>query len=141
MTPKRPRPVIRDVIAEGVYQRADRREVRVEVGRPRRVKNGEWTCEFRVLGVGHSKVYSLQGNDSLEALQMALGMMAVQLEGYQKQHGLTDLDGSYLPVMKPDFEAMMREIEAAPEFPQIAEAIGDIWQEMTGAPLRSRSKA
>jgi hypothetical protein len=39
-------------------------------------------------------------------------------------------------MMKPDFAAMMREIEAAPEFPEIVEAIGDVWQEMTGEPLR-----
>jgi hypothetical protein len=83
MTPKRARPAIRNVIAERVFQRADGREVRVEVGRPRRVKNGDWACEFRVLGVGHSKVYTLEGVDSLQALQMALGLMAVQVESYQ----------------------------------------------------------
>jgi hypothetical protein len=130
------RPAIRDVIAERVFQRADGREVRVEVGRPREVRKGEWECEFRVLGVGHSKVYSLPGSDSLEALQLALGMMAVQVESYQQEHGLTLMGGSYLALMKPDFAAMMREIEATPEFPEIAEAIGDVWQEMTGRPLR-----
>jgi hypothetical protein len=133
---KRARPTIRDVIAERVFQRADGREVRAEVGRPRRKAKGEWECEFRVLGVGRSKVYSLPGADSLEALQLALAMMAVQLDSYQQEHGLTLMGGSYLALMKPDFAAMMREIEAAPEFPEIAEAIGDIWQEMTGEPLR-----
>jgi hypothetical protein len=136
MSRKRARPTIRDVIAERVFQRADGRSVRAEVGRPRRKANGEWTCEFRVLGVGHSKVYSLPGLDSLEALQLALAMMAVQVESYQQEHGLTLLGGQYLLLMKPDFAAMMREIEAAPEFPQIAEAIGDSWHEMTGEPLR-----
>ncbi|MDQ3950302.1 MAG: hypothetical protein M3282_08135 [Gemmatimonadota bacterium] len=135
MSRKRARPAIRDVIAERVFHRADGREVRVVVGRPRKA-NGEWVCEFRVLGVGRSKVYSLPGPDSLEALQLALAMMAVQVESYQQEHGLTFMGGPYLPLMKPDFAAMMREIEAAPEFPQIAEAIGDVWQEMTGEPLR-----
>jgi hypothetical protein len=133
---KHARPAIREVIAERVFQRADGREVRVVIGRPREVRKGEWVCEFRVLGVGHSKVYSLPGNDSLEALQLALGMMVVQLESYQQQHGLTLMGGSYLGLMKPDVAAMMREAEAAPEFPQIAAAIGDVWQKMTGEPLR-----
>jgi len=135
MSRKRARPAIRDVIAERVFQRADGREVRVEVGRPREVKNGEWECEFRVLGVGHSKVYSLPGPDSLEALQLALAMLAVQVDSYQQEHGLTFMGGRY-PLIKADFAAMMREAEAAPEFPEIAEAIGDVWQKMTGEPLR-----
>jgi hypothetical protein len=118
MSRKRARPAIRNVIAERVFQRADGREVRAEIGRPRKRKD-EWECEFRVLDVGHSKVYSLSGSDSLEALQLALAMMAVQVESYQQEHGLTLMGGSYLLMMKPDFAA-----------------IGDVWQEMTGEPLR-----
>jgi hypothetical protein len=133
---KRTRPAIGDVIAERVFHRADGREVRAEVGRPRRKANGEWVCQFRVLGVGHSKVYSLPGADSFEALQLALFMMVVQLESYKQEHGLTFMGDSYLNLIKPDAEAMLREIEAMPEFPQIAEAIGDVWQKMTGEPLR-----
>jgi hypothetical protein len=136
MSRKRARPAIEDVIAERVFQRADGREVRAEVGRPRRKANGEWVCEFRVLGVGHSKVYSLPGVDSFAALQSALFMMVVQLDSsYKDEHGLTFMGGSYLDLIKPDVEAMRREIEATPEFPEIAEAIGDVWQEMTGEPL------
>jgi hypothetical protein len=136
MRKKRAASAIRDVIAERVFERADGREVRAVVGRPREVSKGEWVCEFRVLGVGHSKVYSLKGSDSLEALQMALAIMAVQIESYQNEHGLTFMGGSCLLVMKPDFEAMRREIEQTPEFPVLVETLGDIWQEMTGEPLR-----
>ncbi len=107
------------------------------VGRPREARKSEWVCEFRVLGVGRSKVYSVPGVDSLEALQSALVMMVAQLGSYQKEHGLTFMGDSLLLLWKPDVDAMMREIKAAPGFPQIAEAIGDIWQEMTGEPLRS----
>jgi hypothetical protein len=109
--------VIRDVIAERVFRRADGREVRALIGRPRRKAKGEWVCEFQVLGVRHSKVYSVPGVDSLQALQLALGMMMVQLESYQQKHGLTFLGDSYLALMKPDFEAIKREIEAQPDFP------------------------
>ena len=136
MRTKRAASAIRDVIAERVFERADGREVRAVVGRPREVSKGEWVCEFRVLGVGHSKVYSVFGADSLEALQSALVMMVVQLEGYQKEHGLTFMGDSLLLLWRPDVDAMMREIRATPEFPRIAEAIGDIWQDMTGEPLR-----
>jgi hypothetical protein len=114
---KRAGHAIRDVIAERVFERADGREVRAVVGRPREVRKGEWLCEFRVLGVGHSKVYALSGTDSLEALQLALGMMVVQLESYQKEHGLTFMGDSYLALMKPDVEAIMKDITARPDFP------------------------
>ena len=117
MSRKRTGPAIRDVIAERVFERADGREVRAVVGRPREVRKGEWVCEFRVLGVGRSKVYSLPGNDSLEALQSALVMMVAQLESYQKEHGLTFMGDSLLLLWKPDVEAMMREIKATPDFP------------------------
>ena len=137
MRRKRAASAIRDVIAERVFERADGREVRVEVGRPREVRNGEWECEFRVLGVRHSKVYSLPGVDSFGALQSALFMMVVQLDSsYKHEHGLTFMGGSYLDLIKLDVEAMRREIEALPEYPEIAEAIGDVWQEMTGEDLR-----
>jgi hypothetical protein len=136
MSRKRARPAIRHVIAERVFRRTDGRDVKVEVGRPRKVKDGEWACEFRVLGVGHSKVYTLPGTDSLEVLQLALAMMVAQLDSYRRKHGLTFMGGSYLGLMKPDLQAMMAEIAATPEFPAIAEAIGDLWQEMAGEPLR-----
>jgi hypothetical protein len=116
MSRKRAGPAIRDIIAERVFQRADGKEVRAVVGRPRKAKR-EWVCEFQVIGVGHAKVYAVPGPDSLEALQMALAMMAVQLESYQKEHGLTFMDDSDLALMKPDFDAMKREIEARPDFP------------------------
>lgn len=96
MSRKRARPAIRDVIAERVFHRANGREVRAQVGRPREVKAGRWECEFRVLGVGRSKVWSLPGGDSLEALQSVLVMMVAQLDSYQKEHGLTFMGESSL---------------------------------------------
>jgi hypothetical protein len=116
MSKRGAKPAIRGVIAERVFQRADGREVRAVVGRPRKQKD-EWVCEFRVLGVGHGKVYSLPGNDSLEALQSALVMMVAQLESYQKEHGLTFMGESLLLLWRPDVETMMREIKATPDFP------------------------
>src|SRR5687768_697163 len=117
MRGKRAEPRIGDVIAERVFQRTGGKDVRALVGRPREAKEGQSVCELQVHGVCNNKVYALEGHDSLEALQMALGMMVVQLESYQAEHGLT-LDGdAYLALMKPDFEGMKKEIEATPDYP------------------------
>jgi hypothetical protein len=114
--PRKPaRPAVQDIVAERVFQRVDGKEVRAIVGRPRKTKQ-DWVCEFQVLGVGHSKVYKLEGIDSLQALQMALGMMVVQLESYQDEHGLTFMGETGLMLMRPDFDAMRREAEASPDY-------------------------
>lgn len=118
---------IADVIAERVLQRRNGKEVRILVGRPHRSKD-EWVCQFQVLGVGHDQAYALPGFDSLEALQLALGMMAVQVEAYQKKHGLTLLGGSYLGVLKPDFDAIKTEIEATPDFPRWRAGFEKVWK-------------
>jgi hypothetical protein len=128
MSEKRARPAIQDVIAERIFERADGRKVRALVGRPLKRKKGDWMCDFQILGVGHSKVYRLPGNDSLEALQLALGMMGVQLEGYQEEHGLTFDGDSWLGLTRPDFEEMKREIEARPDFAQWSHVLEGIWE-------------
>jgi hypothetical protein len=138
MKKKRGTPAISDVIAERIFQRADGKEVRAVVGRPRKGKR-EWTCEFRILGVGHSKVYKLPGEDSLQALQMALAMMAIQVESYQKEHGLTFLGDPFLLMLKPDFEAMMREIEASPDYPKWRHVLDGVWDEPSSSGDRPRS--
>jgi hypothetical protein len=60
--------------------------------------------------------------------------MVAQLESYQREHGLTFMDGSWLALFKPDIATLRREIEALPEFPEIAELTDDLWQQMTGEP-------
>ena len=129
---------ISNVIAERVFQRADGKEARAIVGRPHKAKRG-WVCEFQVRGVAHSKVYKLPGEDSLEALQMALAMMAIQVESYQKEHGLTFLGEPFLLMMKPDFEAMMKEIEASPDYPKWRHVLDGVWDEPSVSGDRPRS--
>jgi hypothetical protein len=58
---------------------------------------------------------------------MALAMMVVQLESYQKEHGLNFMGDSYLGLFKPDFEAMIREIKATPDFPLWSHVLDGIW--------------
>jgi hypothetical protein len=118
---------LKEVVAERVLQRSDGEEVRILVGRPRRVRK-EWLCQFQVLGVGHDQPYDLPGFDSLEALQLALGMMAVQIEAYQRKVGLTFDGGAYLGVFRPDFEAIRKEIRATPEYEKWRHGIESIWK-------------
>lgn len=129
---------ISNVIAERVFERADGKEVRAIVGRPHKAKRG-WVCEFQVRGVGHSKVYKLPGEDSLEALQSALAMMAIQVESYQKEHGLTYLGDPFLLMMKPDFDAMMKEIGASPDYPKWRHVLDGVWDEPSSLGDRPRS--
>jgi len=71
-------------------------------------------------------VYSLPAEDSLEALQMALSMIVVQLESYQREHGLTPEGDEYLGLIKPDFEGMRKELEASPYYGQVRDVL-DQW--------------
>jgi hypothetical protein len=121
MTVKRSESTKFAVMAERVFQRADGREVRAQLGQPRRDKgkaNTDWVCSFRVLGVGHSKVYSLAGTDSLEALKYAQWMMAVRLEDYQRKFGLTYLNEADLHLVKfeGDPDATIRQIKSRADF-------------------------
>lgn len=119
---------VNDVIAERVLRRRDGRTVRLLVGRPRRAKH-EWVCRFQVLGVGHARPYDLRGCDSFEALQAAMAMLAVQVDSYQREHGLTLDGGSWLGVFKPDFDAIRKEIEATPDYSKWGPVIEEIWKE------------
>jgi hypothetical protein len=121
---------IRDVIAERIFQGADGQDVRAIVGRPREVEGTHepasgWVCEFQIIGVGHDDVYSLPGGDSMEALQLALGMMVVQLDSYQRDCGLTFLGDEHLGLIKPDFEAINQELEASPQYEQVRSILGE----------------
>ena len=124
MISKRSQAAVSDVVAERVFQRADGKEVRALVARPREVTEVDgvkidaiWECDFQIVGVGDDTVQSAGGADSLQALQMALAMMATYLEGYQPEHGLT-LDGdAELMLMKPDLEDLAKRLRTRPDYP------------------------
>jgi hypothetical protein len=127
MTRKHSTAAISDIIAERVFQRADGKEVRALVGRPRKAKR-DWICEFQVLGVGHDKVYKLPGVDSFEALQSALGMMVIQLDTtYKQEHGLTFLGESQLMLWMYDLEKMQKEIETSPDYAKWSHVLDGVW--------------
>jgi hypothetical protein len=130
MSEQRDGPGIRDVIAERIFQRADGQDVRAIVGRPHEADRPHeaasgWACEFQIIGVGHDEVCSLPGGDSLEALQLALGTMVIQVESYQRDRGLTLMGDEDLGLIKPDFEAMKTAIAASPHYDQVRSILGE----------------
>jgi hypothetical protein len=119
MPKKRARSSVIDVIAERVFKRSDGKEVRAIVGRPRPVGEN-WECDFQILNIGRRTFPNAGGADSLQALQMALGMMAVYLEEYQREHGLT-LDGDpELLLMAPDVAAVANRLRERPDYSEWA---------------------
>lgn len=114
MSPRRKR-TLDDVIAERVFHRSDGKEVRARVARPS-PREVDWGCEFQVLGVEHDKIYDVPGGDSLQALQLALAMMSIQLEEYQTKFGLTFDGDAELLLMMPDFDAMAKRLRARPDY-------------------------
>ena len=114
-----------DIVAERLFERRDGVRVRAIVGRPRELESG-WVCEFQILGVNHDEVCTLEGDDSLEAIQMALAMMVVQLESYQRDLGLTLQGDRDLGLIRPDFDAVKKEVKANPAYDDIR-AILDEW--------------
>jgi hypothetical protein len=63
-------------------------------------------------------VHTAAGVDSLQALHIALAMMAVQVEGYQQEHGRTLYGDPELLLMKPDIDSLTSGLEARPDYPQ-----------------------
>ena len=97
---------------------------RPDYGRPRKHVNATSLRNTRELRAALRP--ELSGGDSLEALQLALGMMVVQVESYQRDCGLTLMGDEQLGLMKPDFEAIKKEIAASPHYEQ-ARAVLDEW--------------
>jgi hypothetical protein len=55
--------------------------VTLTIGRPRETEGGsEWTCQFEVRTIERSYSHDSRGEDSLQALQLALRAAAVYLE-------------------------------------------------------------
>jgi hypothetical protein len=83
--------VIREVLGERILQGPAtfrHRTVTVTLGSPRRRKDGDWECPFRITGV---RVQYGYGVDSIQALTTALEGIRVTLERSGKQ--LTWLGG------------------------------------------------
>jgi hypothetical protein len=60
---------------------ADPHSVFVRLGRPRRQETGEWGCPVQILGLGRDQHHLVFGEDSMQALQIALSFVATMLRG------------------------------------------------------------
>jgi Domain of unknown function (DUF6968) len=67
----------------------------VTIGRPRKAKTGEWICPFRIEGLGKPQLAAAHGEDSLQALLMAIEGIRVNLDSSGR--GLFWLDADFGP--------------------------------------------
>jgi hypothetical protein len=110
--------------------------IELDAPRPRR---GEWTCGFRIGGLGRVRSGRAAGADGLEALQAALRAVRQQLEPFAARltwHGEPGEVG--LPLAVPDFfgGAFRRRVEGLVEREVAAEA-----RRLKDAALRGQERA
>jgi hypothetical protein len=80
------------------------RPVLVELDAPRRRRTGEWACAYRIRGLGRARSAQAFGQDSLEALQLALVALRRELEPFGPRLTWTGEPGELgLPLLIPDF--------------------------------------
>lgn len=77
-------------------------EVIITIGVPRRSRSGRWECLFLIEGLGRPQVESVGGEDSLQALLLAVGMVRLTLEqtGHSFEWIAAEL-GSGIPLQAP----------------------------------------
>ena len=83
---------IGEIIASRKLQLLDendtKRIVSVFVGKPQQALNShEYYCPFQVIGVGSQKTQAAQGQDSIQALQSALILIAARLNHLNMELG------------------------------------------------------
>lgn len=54
--------------------------VTVRLGKPRKVRGGDWACPYQISGLGRAKVHYAYGVDALQALILAIEGIRTALE-------------------------------------------------------------
>ena len=63
-------------------------EVEVSMGKPMKFPNHtDYYCPYEIKGLGQGRVKAAGGIDAFQAMQLALGTIAVELEVLQKESG------------------------------------------------------
>jgi hypothetical protein len=63
-------------------------EVEVLMGKPKKFPDhADYYCPYQVTGMGPEKVTAIGGVDAFQAIQLALGTIAVELEVMEKESG------------------------------------------------------
>ncbi len=63
-------------------------EVEVLMGKPEKFPDhADYYCPYQITGMGREKVIAIGGVDAFQAIQLALGTIAVELEVMEKESG------------------------------------------------------
>lgn len=68
-----------------LYDKELSRKVVVKIGKPRRVRRGEWICPYVVIGLDSDEIRYVYGIDAVQALLMSLEGARATLEGAKKE--------------------------------------------------------
>ena len=73
------------IVAERILTGESKRRERiiVRVGMPRKAIPQDWVCPFQISGIHGSRVYPAYGVDAIQALQLALEAIRLQLARYR----------------------------------------------------------
>ena len=96
MPPHRPE-YLGDVIAERKLSVEGRPELDITVrfGKPRRLEelyrdgkdNGDMFCPFQILGIGDDRIHYSAGVDAVQALQLVMKKVTIELGVLKRDHG------------------------------------------------------
>jgi hypothetical protein len=80
------------------------RPVVLEIDAPRRRRTGDWTCAYRIQGLGRLRTGSAPGEDGFEALQAAFAAVRRELEPFGGRLTWRGEPGELgLPRLVPDY--------------------------------------
>ncbi len=80
------------------------RGVLLEIAAPRRRRAGDWTCAYRIEGLGADRAGTASGEDGIEALQSALTAVRRELEPFGGRLTWRGEPGELgLPHLVPDY--------------------------------------
>jgi hypothetical protein len=82
---------LNDVVAERELERPEEASARtvVRIGRPQPDPEMDWTRSYQIRGIGDEQVRTAHGIDAVQALQLCMGMIRVDLGALQRSHRLT----------------------------------------------------
>jgi hypothetical protein len=91
------------IVATRKLKRLDRRgSVLIRVGLPRRRRTGEWACPYQLTGLADERIRRVLGEDSIQALHLALEAIRMDLKPFEKQLTWTGAPGDlFLPEYVP----------------------------------------
>jgi|SRR5579884_2883948 len=94
-----------EIIAERVLEARRKGQsftATVRIGKPFKSADApDYRCPYQVAGIGDDKVRAASGEDSMQALQLAIQMLAAELHFRYKEFGFTWLGESEIGFPRP----------------------------------------